>query len=96
MQHWKCILQNYIIRYSNQIKKATEPLEHHFDISYFIYYRIDNVGHYTGLANRPDWIEQKKTKKIQQRRQDSFCFFLLSPHVSYFALALIDKDTYVS
>jgi DNA-binding CsgD family transcriptional regulator len=64
MKHWKHIVQNYISRYSDQIKKAIEPLEHHFGISYFIHYRIDNVGHYTGLANRPDWIEYYVNEKI--------------------------------
>jgi LuxR family quorum-sensing system transcriptional regulator SolR len=64
MEHWKRIVQNYILRYSDQIKKATEPLKHHFGISYFIHYRIDNAGHYTGLANRPDWIEHYIDEKI--------------------------------
>lgn len=57
-------MQDYIVRYSDQIKKATEPLKHHFGINYFIHYRIDNAGHYTGLANRPDWIEHYVNEKI--------------------------------
>lgn len=64
MKHWTRIVQNYMVRYSDQIKKATEPLDHHFGISYFIYYRIDNAGHYTGLANRPDWMEHYINEKI--------------------------------
>jgi DNA-binding CsgD family transcriptional regulator len=64
VKHWQHIVQSYIVRYSDQIKKATEPLKHNFGISYFIYYRIDNAGHYTGLANRPDWIEHYVNEKI--------------------------------
>jgi DNA-binding CsgD family transcriptional regulator len=64
MKHWNHIVQNYMVRYSDQIKKTTEPLAHHFDISYFIYYCIDNSGHYIGLANRPDWMEYYVNEKI--------------------------------
>lgn len=47
MLGWKAIVENYIIRYSNQIGKVTRPLKDHFGISYFTYHQIDANGKYT-------------------------------------------------
>lgn len=57
MLSWKEIIQNYIIKHSNRIRKTTEPLREHFGVEYFSYHRIDNTGKYTVLVDRPDWAE---------------------------------------
>lgn len=64
MLSWKAIVENYIIRYSNQIGKVTRPLKDHFGISYFTYHKINANGKYTVLVDRPDWAECYVNKKI--------------------------------
>jgi LuxR family transcriptional regulator len=74
MLSWKEIVQDYIIKYSNQIKKTTQPLRDHFGISYFTYHQIDNAGKYTVLVDRPDWAEHYVSEKI----------FLNDPYLRHF------------
>lgn len=57
MLNWNEIIQNHIVKHSNEIKNATKPLHDHFGISYFTYHRIDKNGKYTVLLDRPDWAE---------------------------------------
>ena len=64
MLTWQEIIEKYIVKYSNQIKKATKPLRDHFGIGYFTYHKIDNEGKYTVLVNRPDWAEHYVGQKI--------------------------------
>lgn len=64
MLSWEEIVQNYIIKDSNKIKKTTKPLKDHFGIGYFTYHQIDNQGRYTVLVDRPDWAEHYINKKI--------------------------------
>lgn len=64
MLSWNDIVQNYIIKYSNRIKKVTKPLHEHFGIGYFTYHRIDYGGNYTVLVDRPDWAEHYVSEKI--------------------------------
>lgn len=64
MFSWQEIVQNYIIKYSNQIGKVTKPLQEHFGIKYFTYHRIDNEGKYTVLVNSPEWAEHYVSKEI--------------------------------
>lgn len=62
--NWKEIVQNYIIKHSNRIRKATRPLRDHFGIDYFTYHRIDETGKYTVLVDRPDWAEHYVQEQI--------------------------------
>lgn len=64
MLSWEEIVKNYITRYSNKIRKVTQPLRDHFGINYFTYHRIDNQGKYTVLVDRPDWAEHYVSQKI--------------------------------
>lgn len=64
MLSWQEIIQRYIINYSNQIRKATQPLRDHFGIGYFTYHRIDEEGHYTVLVDRPEWAEYYVEEQI--------------------------------
>lgn len=64
MLNWEAIVQNYIIKYSNQIQKTTKPLRDYFGIGYFTYHRIDNKGKYTVLVDRPDWAEHYVSRQI--------------------------------
>lgn len=73
MLSWEQIVQNYIIKNSNQIKKATQPLQDHFGIKYFTYHRIDNDGKYTVLLDRPEWAEHYVSQQI----------FLLDPYLRH-------------
>ncbi len=57
MLDWQGIVQNYIIKYSNRIKAATQPLKDHFGIGYFTYHRIDDEGKYSVLVDNPIWAE---------------------------------------
>lgn len=57
MLSWKEIVQDYIIKHSNRIKKVSQPVHDHFGVGYFTYHRIDNAGNYTVLVDRPDWAE---------------------------------------
>lgn len=57
MLSWKQIVQDYIIKYSDRIKKTTAPLRDHLGVDYFTYHRIDQEGNYTVLLDRPDWAE---------------------------------------
>lgn len=86
MLSWKAIIENYIIRYSNQIGKVTRPLKDHFGISYFTYHKIDANGKYTVLVDRPDWAECYVSKKIFT--QDPY---LRHPSVYQSGLCLIDS-----
>lgn len=64
MLGWEEIVQNHIIKHSDQIKKLTRPLRDHFGIGYFTYHRIDLEGKYTVLLDRPDWAEHYVGEKI--------------------------------
>lgn len=64
MLSWEGILQDYIIKYSDKIKKTTRPLRDHFGIGYFTYHRIDHEGKYTVLVDRPDWAEYYVSSQI--------------------------------
>lgn len=55
---WDDILQNFIVRHSNKIRRVTKPLRERFGVSYFTYHRIDQEGRYTVLVDRPDWAER--------------------------------------
>lgn len=54
---WEEIVQDYIIKHSDKIKRATKPLRDHLGVAYFTYHRIDREGKYTVLVDRPDWAE---------------------------------------
>lgn len=64
MLNWEDIVQKYIIKHSNQIRRTTRPLRDHFGLSYFTYHKIDNTGKYTVLVDRPDWAEHYVNNKI--------------------------------
>lgn len=72
-QTWKDIVQNYIIKYSDKIKKTTKPLKERFGITYFTYHRVTNQGDYTVLVDRPDWAEHYVTNK----------YYLIDPYLSH-------------
>lgn len=74
MLDWKSIVQDYIIKHSNLIRKTTQPLRDHFGIGYFTYHRIDSSGKYTVLVDRPDWAEHYVSEKI----------FLIDPYLRDF------------
>lgn len=61
---WKEIVQQYIIRYSDKIRKTTRPLRDNFGVGYFTYHRIDTLGNYTVLVDRPDWAEYYVNEKL--------------------------------
>jgi hypothetical protein len=44
MPSWKQIVQDYIVKHSDKIKKTTRPLKDHLGVSYFTYHRIDLDG----------------------------------------------------
>ena len=73
MLGWKEIVQSYIIKYSDKIKKATRPLHDHLGIAYFTYHRIDRDGKYTVLLDRPDWAEHYVEEK----------FYLADPYLRH-------------
>ncbi len=64
MLSWEAIVQDYIAKYSNQIRKATQPLRDHFGVGYFTYHQIDEMGKYVVLVDRPDWAERYVSEKI--------------------------------
>lgn len=64
MLNWQEIVQNYIAKYHNIVKKTTQPLKDHFGIGYFTYHKIDNQNRYTVLVDRPDWAEYYVQEKI--------------------------------
>jgi DNA-binding CsgD family transcriptional regulator len=64
MLTWIEIIQDYIAKYSDRIRKTTRPLREHFGIDYFTYHRIDDQGKYTVLVDRPDWAEHYVQNKI--------------------------------
>ena len=64
MLRWEGIVQDYIVRHSDQIQRTTRVLRNHFKINYFTYHRIDHLGNYTVLVDRPDWAEQYVNEKI--------------------------------
>ncbi len=68
---WEEMIQKYIIKHSDQIRRVTQPLRDHFGIGYFTYHRIDNQGKYTVLLDRPDWAEHYVGEK----------FFLADPYL---------------
>ncbi len=66
MLSWTEIVQNYITKHSDQIRKTTQPLRQLFGIGYFTYHRIDSKGKYTVLVDRPDWAEHYVSEQIFQ------------------------------
>mgnify|MGYP000045805055 CR=1 FL=1 len=64
MLNWEEIVQKYITKHSNLIRKTTQPLRDHFGIGYFTYHRIDRAGNYTVLVDRPEWSEHYVSEKI--------------------------------
>src|SRR5690349_493862 len=73
MLSWKEIVENYIIKHSDKIRKITRPLRDHFHIGYFTYHRVDKEGKYTVLVDRPDWAEHYVDEK----------FFLADPYLRH-------------
>jgi DNA-binding CsgD family transcriptional regulator len=73
MLNWKEIVQNYIIKNSDKIKKVTRPLRDHLGVAYFTYHQIDKNGKYTVLVDRPDWAEHYVEEK----------FFLEDPYLRH-------------
>lgn len=73
MPSWKQIVQDYIIKHSDKIKKTTRPLKDHLGVSYFTYHRIDLDGKYTVFVDRPDWAEHY----VQNQ------FYLLDPYLRH-------------
>jgi DNA-binding CsgD family transcriptional regulator len=53
-----------LINSSDKVKKVTQPLRNHFEISYFYYYRIDNAGRLTFLSDHPQVEEYYFSEKI--------------------------------
>lgn len=86
MLNWKSIVQDYIIKYSDQINRATRPLKTHFGITYFTYHKINTFGSYTVLVNRPDWAERYVDKKIFSHDP-----YLRHPSVYQPGICLIDN-----
>lgn len=44
MLSWNEIVRDYITKHSNRIRKATDPVRHHFGVGYFSYHKIDREG----------------------------------------------------
>ncbi len=86
MLSWKEIVQNYIIKYSDQIQQTTRPLTDHFGIGYFTYHKIDAKGNYTVLVDRPEWAEHYVSNKIYL--QDPY---LRHPSVYKPGICLVDS-----
>jgi DNA-binding CsgD family transcriptional regulator len=61
---WDRIISDYIVGYSDKIKKTTAPLIDRFNISHFQYRRIDDKGCCILLGDRPDWIENYVSEKF--------------------------------
>ncbi len=70
MDRWIDIVQNYIVKHSDRVKKTTKPLRDHFGINYFTYHRIDSEGNYSVLVDRPDFAELYVENKLYT--QDAF------------------------
>ncbi|MDR3625169.1 MAG: helix-turn-helix transcriptional regulator [Chlamydiales bacterium] len=68
---WKELVQNQIIKHSDQILKTTQPLKEHFGASVFVYNRIQNDGKYMTLCDSPTFSELYVEKKM----------FLLDPYM---------------
>jgi DNA-binding CsgD family transcriptional regulator len=64
MKAWKEIVQNYIIKYSDKTKAATQPLRDHFNIDFFTYHRIDKEGKFVTLLDQPNWGELYVNEKL--------------------------------
>ncbi len=62
--NWQTIVQDFIIKHSDQIRKATQPVRDHLDVAYFTYHRINIDGKYTVLVDRPDWAERYVEQKL--------------------------------
>lgn len=73
MLNWHEIVQKYIIKHSDRIKKVTRPIRERLQVGYFTYHRIDKSGKYTVLLDRPDWAEHYVDEK----------FFLLDPFLRH-------------
>lgn len=56
-QRWQILIQEYSIKYSDQIKKITSLLKENFNIPIFIYFRIDNIGKVSYLTNHLNHAE---------------------------------------
>jgi len=82
---WQEIVQDYVIRYSNRIQKATRPLLTRFGIEYFTYHRIDEKGNYTVLVDRPDWAENYVSEKFYEHDP-----YLRDPKVYRPGICLLD------
>lgn len=64
MSGWKGIVQDYIVKHSNQIRETTHPLRDRFGVTYFTYHQIDNSGNYTVLVDNPQYAEHYVNEKI--------------------------------
>jgi len=84
---WKEIVQNYIAKFSDKIKKTTRPLRDHFGICYFTYHRIDQEGKYTVLVDRPDWAEHYVSQQFFLNDP-----FLRHPRVFQSGLCLVENQ----
>ncbi|MFZ4099031.1 MAG: LuxR C-terminal-related transcriptional regulator, partial [Chlamydiia bacterium] len=58
MPSWDEIVERYIVRHSDPIRKATAPIRQHLGVDYFTYHRIQADGRYIVLVDRPDWAER--------------------------------------
>lgn len=57
MARWGNVVHKYTIVPSDRIKKITEPLSIHLNISCFFHIRISQHGQLIWLGNRPDCAE---------------------------------------
>lgn len=64
MLSWKEIVQDYIVKHSDRIKKATRPLQERFGINYFTYHQIDKDGNYTVLVDNPEYAHRYVEEQI--------------------------------
>lgn len=55
MLSWEETVSLYIEKYQDLIRKTTEPLRHHFGVTYFTYHHVQQNGHYSVLLDRPDF-----------------------------------------
>lgn len=73
MVTWEDIVQRYLCRHSDRIRRVTKPLRDYFHVDYFTYHKIDADGHYSVLLDRPDWAEHYVSNK----------FYLIDPYLRH-------------
>ena len=70
MHSWKDIVQNYIVKHSDKVRRATSPLRDHLGIGYFTYHRVDSDGGYSVLVDSPEFAELYVEQKLY--KEDAF------------------------